>query len=220
MEQLGYSYQPERYQTEVYQAWDYIIDDINPLRKSHKTLMDEGTNLNELSSIYENTEEEMWTPDRDLKIDYSSFKYYKHGLNGAKLSFKDSTTSKPKNYPDFFQRMNQDVVSRKVRNSELQEMFSKPHVYPAPNKKLSTKYASQVVDRLHSNEKPKIKRRILPGDCVKSLSSSKSEKSLISSKCFSYKSRVPSSTKHRLSINSSIKSKFVVDVSSLFFQYS
>lgn len=71
------NYQTERRKTENLQIRDCSIEDFQNVRKSHKTLNDECTNFNELSSIYENTEEEMCTPDRELKFEYSTFNEYK-----------------------------------------------------------------------------------------------------------------------------------------------
>lgn len=72
--------------SEIHQVRDYTMKGPSKISNSHKldsvtdscskcTLKiptEEANNFNELSSIYENTEEELCTPDRNPHIDYSS----------------------------------------------------------------------------------------------------------------------------------------------------
>lgn len=46
-------------------------------RKPLRLNCDDYSNFHELSSIYENTEEELWTPDREFKINYETLHDYK-----------------------------------------------------------------------------------------------------------------------------------------------
>ena len=111
--------------------------------------------FNELSSIYENTEEELCTPDRELKIDYSAFgDYKKHRKNRLNPNFRSVTQSNGSN-PNFYERMDNDVKYRSTRDKEIKHMFSKRFNNDS-NSNRFTKNAETTTKRLFLGRKSNI----------------------------------------------------------------
>lgn len=171
-----------------------------------------NSEFTELSSIYENTEEEMCTPDRELKFDYSSFNDYKKiRVNRLDSKFNSVTGAKAGTLPNFFERMDTDVRERNLRDYEFKEIFKKPILYPPYDKKLTKKSTKSIVERLHTTSKNKGSSRLGTSQSVKSLNSSSSQTSILGALFSSSKKK--KLQKHRLSVVSlSTKPKLITPV--------
>jgi hypothetical protein len=151
IEQLGsHTYIPE---LDPSKMRDYTMEDIFESRKNdRKGCQEECTNFNELSSIYENTEEEMCTPERNYKIDYCTLDKPKQ-----KKIQKDNygtNRSNSKNTKNFFKRMQNDVKERNEREHDFREMFRGPIKPALHERKISKKRTKSIIDRLHTLAKP------------------------------------------------------------------
>jgi hypothetical protein len=152
--------------------------------------------INELSSIYENTEEELCTPDRDMKIDYSAFgDYKKHRKNRLNKNFRSAIQPNGSN-PNFYERMDNDVKDRSTRDKEIKHMFSKRFNYDSNiniNSSKFTKNAGTITKRLFLDRKSNMTKRLSTSKSIRSLNISN-----ISRRATSSKKKMNSPQKHIL----------------------
>lgn len=159
LKNLGILTETEQYEPGVRSPQEYKVEEYEP-KSNLKLNTEDCTNFNELSSIYENTEEELWTPDRDLKIDYSAFQDYKKLRKNRENGNFHSVAVTLNQKADFYERMDYDVKERNIRDYEIRR-FSKKRINPSPSdRRLSHKKAESLTKRLHSNRESSVERRL------------------------------------------------------------
>lgn len=147
---------------------DYTVEENYPM-PNLKLNTEEWANLNELSSIYENTEEELWTPERELKLDYSVFQDYQNKRKNRENENFHSVAVNMRKKADFYTRMDYDVKERNIRDYEIREMSKRKRVHFHNERKLSLKKAESLSKRLHSNRGSSVERWIKNSKSLRTL---------------------------------------------------
>ena len=71
--------------------------------------------MNELSSIWENTEEEIWTPDREIAFSNTSLNNWNKLSHWSIHQNYSWTNQRTQDALNFFERMDWDIRERNIR---------------------------------------------------------------------------------------------------------
>ena len=117
------------------------------MRPHSRYLSNEFSNLNDLSSICEHTEEELCTPDRDFNNHHSVIntfgRHFSHLANTYRTNMSQiKTIETPQS---FYERIDMDIKERNIRQYEFKQMFSHPQIHANALRKASAKKVKEVV---------------------------------------------------------------------------
>ncbi|CAI2363317.1 unnamed protein product [Moneuplotes crassus] len=129
---------------------------------------DDYSNFHELSSIYENTEEELCTPDREFKINLKTLHDYKKIRKERESQQFYTCKNKFHKKSSFIQRMNVDICERNIRDYEIRRM-SKSRPTSQKERKISKKRANSISKRLMKGRECSLERRIRNSQSFKEL---------------------------------------------------